>query len=166
MNPLKLFTIVGIFFTLILGTLLHFTYSLSGDNAIIGLFSAVNESTWEHMKLIFFPMLLYSFFMNHKLKKTNPCVVSALWSGLLIGTLAITVLFYTYTGILGTNYFVADIGVFILGTLIAFSVVYRSTMSCRFFKYQLPLGILVFLFTLAFLWFTYHSPYIGIFALP
>ena len=45
-------------FISILGVLLHFTYEWSGDNPAVGLFSAVNESTWEHLKLIFFPMLL------------------------------------------------------------------------------------------------------------
>lgn len=42
-------------FISILGVLLHFTYEWSGDNPAVGLFSAVNESTWEHLKLIFFP---------------------------------------------------------------------------------------------------------------
>ncbi|MCQ5120584.1 DUF6512 family protein, partial [Coprococcus eutactus] len=41
-----------------LGVLIHFTYDRSGVNPAIGLFSAVNESSWEHLKLIFFPLLL------------------------------------------------------------------------------------------------------------
>ena len=45
-------------FISVLGVLLHFTYEWSGDNPIVALFSAVNESTWEHLKLLFFPMLL------------------------------------------------------------------------------------------------------------
>lgn len=43
-------------FISVLGVLLHFTYEWSGDNAVVGLFSAVNESTWEHLKLLFFPV--------------------------------------------------------------------------------------------------------------
>ena len=39
-------------FISVLGVLLHFTYEWSGDNAVVGLFSAVNESTWEHLKLL------------------------------------------------------------------------------------------------------------------
>lgn len=35
----------------ILGTILHYTYNLSNKNKIVGLFSAVNESTWEHIKI-------------------------------------------------------------------------------------------------------------------
>lgn len=61
-------------FISILGTLLHFTYEWSQNNAIVGLFSAVNESTWEHLKLLFFPMLFLTlfelFFFRDRLPKT------------------------------------------------------------------------------------------------
>lgn len=43
--------------SIILGTILHFTFEWSGNNAFIGTFSSVNESTWEHLKLVFYPML-------------------------------------------------------------------------------------------------------------
>lgn len=62
-------------FISILGVLLHFTYEWSGDNPAIGLFSAVNESTWEHLKLIFFPMLLLTmieFLWAHIKDKSLP----------------------------------------------------------------------------------------------
>lgn len=46
--------------TMILGTLNHFLYDWSGKNPVIALFTPVNESVWEHMKLLFFPFLLLS----------------------------------------------------------------------------------------------------------
>ena len=52
-------TIIGVIFVSAAGTLLHFVYSWTGNNSIIGLFAPVNESTWEHMKLLYFPMLLF-----------------------------------------------------------------------------------------------------------
>ena len=54
MNPLKIYTITGAISVFVLGTLSHFFFQWSNDNLIVGLFSAVNESTWEHMKLIFY----------------------------------------------------------------------------------------------------------------
>ena len=51
-------------FISVLGVLLHFTYEWSGNNPIVGLFSATNESTWEHLKLLFFPMLSQQFFIT------------------------------------------------------------------------------------------------------
>ena len=47
-------TIARILSVSLLGTLLHFTYRWSGRNPLI---APVNESVWEHMKLLFFPML-------------------------------------------------------------------------------------------------------------
>ena len=55
---IKKWVIISILICLILGTLLHFTYDWSGENKIVAIFSAVNESTWEHLKLTFYPMTL------------------------------------------------------------------------------------------------------------
>ena len=101
MNPLKSNIIKGILFVSIAGTLAHFVYEWSNNNYILGFFFPVNESTWEHMKLFFFPMLLFSVWMNQKFKEEYPCVTGALLAGTLLGTFLIPVLFYTYSGILG-----------------------------------------------------------------
>ena len=92
-------TIAGILCVSILGTLLHFTYRWSGRNPLIGLIAPVNESVWEHMKLLFFPMLLFGLW-NLK-GVTDACRISAFHAGLLMGTLLIPVLFYAYTSVLG-----------------------------------------------------------------
>ena len=42
------------------GTLLHFLYEWSGEQLLAAVISAVNESTWEHMKLLFVPVFLFS----------------------------------------------------------------------------------------------------------
>ena len=56
-NKLLKFQIFSVIFIWLLGTILHFTYEWSNKNTIVAAFSAVNESTWEHLKLLFFPML-------------------------------------------------------------------------------------------------------------
>lgn len=54
--------LAGFLFTGALGVLLHFLYEWSGGNTLAAAFSAVNESTWEHMKLLFFPMFVFRYF--------------------------------------------------------------------------------------------------------
>ena len=49
---------IGFFFTVVFGVLLHFLYEWSYNSVWIAPFSGVNESTWEHMKLLFFPMFI------------------------------------------------------------------------------------------------------------
>ena len=43
--------LIGFAFTGAVGTLLHFVYEWTGGDPLIAAFCAVNESTWEHMKL-------------------------------------------------------------------------------------------------------------------
>ena len=101
MKNLKHYIWIGFFFVLITGTISHFIYDWTGKNALAGFFFPVNESVREHMKLIFFPMLIYSFIAHPKLKDLYPCITSSLLSGILVGTALIPAIFYTYTGIIG-----------------------------------------------------------------
>ena len=59
-RELRRWEIVGFIATGLFGTLLHFVYEWTGGNRVIAVFSAVNESTWEHMKLLFIPFLVFT----------------------------------------------------------------------------------------------------------
>lgn len=166
MNKLKCYTIIGAIFVIIAGTLSHFVYEWSGQNFILGFFFPVSESTWEHMKLCFFPMLAYSLFVNHRLKDDYPCVTSSMLFGTLLGTFLIPVIFYTYTGILGRNCIVLDITTFILSIILAFVAVYRLALSCKMVSYTYWLGVSVLAIAVCFLIFTYLPPSIGLFIAP
>ena len=47
--------VIAIIFISVIGTLLHFMYEWSGHNKVVSLFAAVNESTWEHIKIALTP---------------------------------------------------------------------------------------------------------------
>lgn len=166
MRNLKLYTTAGIFFVLITGTLAHFLYDWSGNNTIVGLFTPVNESIWEHMKLLFFPMLFYAVFLFFRLQEDYPCIVSSLCAGILAGTLLIPSLYYVITGILGRDFFVLDIGIFIVSVLSAFFIFYRLTLSCKVKRCTIFLCLLTGLLFLCFIRFTCHPPDFDIFAEP
>ena len=94
---------VGFIFTGILGTFLHFLFDLTGGSILAALFSAVNESIFEHTKLLFYPMVIFAalqYFRWGKEYKSFWCVKLL---GILTGLLLIPVLYYAYTGILGIN---------------------------------------------------------------
>lgn len=166
MKHLKRHTIIGIVFVLITGTLAHFLYDWTGNNYIVGFFTPINESIWEHMKLLFFPMLIYSFIIIFQSKKTFSCITSALCFGILTGTLLIPIFFYAYTSILGKDIFILDIGTFIVSTIIAFRLFYKLTLSCRLEPYTFLLYCLVAVLFLCFMRFTYHPPEAKIFEEP
>lgn len=166
MKKIYFSTIVGILFTAIAGTLSHFIYEWSNQNFFIGFFVPTNESTWEHMKMVFFPMLLYILWNNSKEKKLSSTISCSNAAALLIGTFSIPVLFYTYTGILGTNYLPLDIAVFYLSILFAYVFRYHfikkriSTIHCRW------LNATVLVLLLCFIIFTLNPPSIGLFQIP
>lgn len=166
MKRLKHYTVIGIFFVIILGTLFHFLYDWTNKNFIIGLFTPINESVWEHMKLIFFPMLIYSFIMILTLKKGYPSIIPSLCFGILSGTLLVPIFFYIYTFILGKNIFIFDFATFMLSIIIAFFAVYKFTLSDSLQPYTILLCCLVCIFLISFIIFTFYPPAIKIFEDP
>ena len=98
-----LWQLSGFIFTSIFGTLLHFAYDWSGGSMLFALFSAVNESIFEHMKLLFFPMFVFSFIQNHFSKEKPINFWCSKLKGNLVGITLIPLLYYTYTGIFGTS---------------------------------------------------------------
>lgn len=164
---LKRYTAAGILFTAVLGTLTHFCYQWSGENPLLALVVPVSESTWEHMKMLFFPMLLWSFLESALLRKKYPDLFWADAAGILTGLLLIPAIFYTYSGILGRTWMIADILLFYVSILAGFLV--RSRLARRRDRPGISrwilLGALLALLA-AFFIFTWNPPAFGIFRIP
>ena len=163
MKGLKSYIVGGIIFVSALGTLFHFVYEWSGNNVFAGLFTPINESIWEHTKLLFFPMLIYSFFLNKKIGKDYPCLYSAMISGMLSGVALIIIMFYTYTGIIGFHTAFADISIFYITVILAFYLAYKLTVSCKAEKCSKLLHFLQILMICLYIIFTFFPPNIPLF---
>ena len=106
----------------LLGVLFHFTYELSDENKIVGLFSAVNESIFEHQKLIFYPAIIYSAFEYFKMPKKYKNYTAAVTLGIISAIIFIITAFYTYSGIIGKSYTFVDIALFFIGVMVFLKV--------------------------------------------
>lgn len=163
-NILKNFHIVSAIFVMVLGTILHFTYDWSGKNSFVALFSAINESTWEHLKLIFFPMLLTSILGYIFFKSVN-CYWCARAIGMLVSLTFTLAFFYTYSGVLGKNIAIIDIISFfisvILGELTSYILMNNNIPCNKSFAFLFIVSI-ASLFVL----FTFNPPNIGLFKDP
>ena len=166
MKSIKSYIVAGIIFVSVSGTLFHFAYAFSGNNFFIALFTPVNESIWEHTKLIFFPMLLYSLYLNKKLKPAYPCISSAMYFAALLGILLIIVMFYTYSGIIGYHTVFIYICVFYISVIVSFYVAYKLTLSCKADKFNVILQALTILMICLFVIFTFYPPDIPLFISP
>ena len=165
-RSIGLWQLVGFSVTSLGGTLLHFLYDWLGEAVWIAPISGVNESTWEHMKILFVPMFAFaiaeSFFFQDC--KSFWCVKLR---GIVLGILLIPVLFYTYNGAIGKSPDWLNIAIFFVSAAIAYVYEARqfleSKTACKHPKLALlPLFILAVLFVV----FTFATPKIGIFKDP
>ncbi len=160
-------TIVGIIFTAAAGTCLHFLYQWSACRPAAALIGAVNESTWEHLKLLFFPVLLYTLLESIFFARRASGFLWARTLALMAGMALIVCGFYTYSGILGKNYFIADITLFMAGTITTFLLTIAIQKWRRNFPAHTGLAILLLvIWTALFFIFTFYPPKIGLFMLP
>jgi hypothetical protein len=101
------------------GTILHFLYDWSGKSRLVAVFSGVNESTWEHMKLLFWPMFLFAIAESFFFKD-----VADFWciklKGTLLGLALIPIIFYTYNGVVGKSPDWLNIAIFFVSAAIAY----------------------------------------------
>ena len=119
---LSFWQFVGFVFTSVFGTVLHFLYNWTGKSILIAPFSAVNESIWEHMKLLYFPMLIFAFFQSRFFKSQYKNFWCAKLFGFLTGLILIPVLYYSYTGILGISADWFNILIFFIAAAMAYIV--------------------------------------------
>ena len=112
--------LAGFLFTAVAGTLLHFLFDWTRGNVVAALFSAVNESIWEHCKLLFYPMFLFAWIEHGVWGKQYRQFWCVKLAGTLLGLGLIPVVYYTYTGILGVNADWFNITIFFLAAAAAF----------------------------------------------
>ncbi|MBQ2252085.1 MAG: hypothetical protein II329_03855 [Clostridia bacterium] len=165
-RSIGLWQFIGFGVTSLGGTLLHFLYEWTGESPFIALFSGVNESTWEHMKLLFVPMFIFAIVQSFFFKEREDfwCVKLR---GILLGIILIPVLFYTYNGVIGSSPDWINIAIFFICA--AISYIYE-TVEFRREKSPCISPKLAFLSLCAvaalFVVFTFFTPEIGIFEDP
>lgn len=167
-QTLRRWEISGFLLTAVAGPLLHFTYAWSGENRIVAAFSAVNESTWEHMKLLFVPVFLFSLLEMAALAQRYRNLLAAKLSATLLGLVVIPVLFYTYTGVWGQGSTLMDIAIFYIAAALVYWFSYRLLQGGKLSGGVLQIISLLVLWSIAFLmvYFTYAPPHIALFRDP
>lgn len=123
-NALKLWQTGGFVFTGIAGVMLHFLYDWTNQSLIAAPFSAVNESIWEHMKLLFFPIFVFAFAEYKFIGEEYENFWCSKLAGTIIGLILIPIIYYTYTGIFGVNIDWINIIIFFVAAGTAYYIEY------------------------------------------
>ncbi|MCM1115755.1 MAG: DUF6512 family protein [Clostridium sp.] len=150
-----------------MGTLAHFVYEWSGYNRIIGSVVPINESPWEHLKLIFFPYLIWSIVEIIALRAEKGMIFSKA-IGVTAGICSTIIFFYTYIGILGRSIGWVNILSFFVGVAISFAIDNTLIKSDKI-KNSIydKIGIMIFIFlTIIFILCTFAPPLIPLFKDP
>ena len=165
-RSIGLWQLMGFAVTSFGGTILHFLYEWLGNAVWIAPFSGVNESTWEHMKLLFWPMFLFAVVQSFFFREEKPYWCVKL-KGIIFGTILIPILFYTYNGVVGKSPDWINIAIFFISAAAAY--IYETKLfkkegtDCKHPKLAFGiLGVIALLFVI----FTFATPEIGIFKDP
>ena len=142
------------------GTLLHFLFRWF-PNPILALVSPVRESVWEHVKLLYFPLLGASLLLTRGGKGTG----RAPW---LLGTVAVCAAMlgagYLYHVILRGESLAADLALYFLLLAVGFLLPRVLWPLCEWPGTEKAAAALAALLGALIVWFTFFPPDTALFA--
>jgi hypothetical protein len=160
------YELAGMILIIIVGSILHFTFEWSGNQPIVGVFSAVNESVWEHLKIAFWPTLMYAIFEYCYLNKRTNNFFSAKTIGIYAIMFIIPTIFYSYTLFTEENLIIdilSFIFAIIVGQIISYNLLTFKKLSKSLESVSL---VALVILALAFVVFTFYPPQIQLFQDP
>ena len=165
-KSIGLWSLWGFAITVLGGTLLHFLYDWTGESRYFAAISAVNESTWEHMKLFFVPTFIFAIVQSIFFGDSQNfwCIKLRI---MLIGLALIPIIFYTYNGVIGKSPDWINITIFFIAAAVSYIYewlnLYSDKITCHHPKLAL-IGLIVL--ALLFVLFTYRTPTLNVFKDP
>lgn len=168
MSKILKFETLGIFFISVIGSLLHFTFAWFNKYWFVGAFSAVNESTWEHLKLAVIPAIVWAVLENRVLREKANNFLFAKVVGIYLMPISIVALFYSYKALLGYNFLAIDISIFVLSVVIGQLVSYKIMTMPEFLNKLMKnlFFMLLAILLMGFVLFTFFPPHCFIFQDP
>ena len=164
-SPWEKYLLWGIPFIFAVGTALHYLYELTGKNILAACIAPVNESVWEHTKMLCLPTL---FWWGRYYKKHRSKVHAGRW---MCGTLAalcaamgsVPAMYYLYTGVLGRHFLAVDISLLALAAAIGQTVgkhVYKHSTNAK--SPFTAMAVIVSVLAVV-VFFTFHPPRLPLF---
>lgn len=160
--------LLGIPILSVLGSFIHFIYDWTGNLVVVGVFTPINESVWEHLKLTLYPTILWwligYFIFKRKCTISKEQWFSSAAVSVITCHLVILSFFYTYTGALGIESLILDIFSLFLGIIIGQCLAIHTYKFANFNTLTYFIAIIVFIFLgLIFTIFTFIPPHLPLF---
>ena len=147
---------VSMIFIAVIGTLLHFVYELSHHNKHVAIFAAVNESTWEHIKICMTPTIIWCFYDWYTYGWNSNYIIGEALCFLTM-MLLIPILFYSYTAFTKKSILWVDVICFYITVIcsrLVFNHIINLTVLPNIYTY---LGIILLIIEIGtYAVFTFH----------
>jgi len=152
-----------------LGVFWHFLFDITGENRFIGLFAPVNESVWEHLKIIYFPFIITMAVEYFIYGKECYNFFSSKLFGLTVGLGTVITNYYTTVGAFGLNNMAVNIGIFVFSIILAYVISYLRMLKTPRMAgglWERAAILIMAVYFALFLIFTYYPPAIPLFRDP
>lgn len=157
----------GVAVSFAVASLLHFLWNWSGQLLPVALIASVNESVWEHVKILAWPFLAWSSVQYVIVKPDPRRLVVARTAGLIVTIVLTICFFYIYTGILGFSVLWIDIACALLWLAAGEIASLRVQNSRNNIEQLYPVAVAVLsLIVIMLLCFTVSAPQLGLFLDP
>ncbi len=163
---LEIVLIISFIFLSLFGTLLHFTHDWFKNGILLHIFSAINESTWEHMKLLVAPTLIVAIFQYIVLRDSYPNIFNSIFILLTVQIISIPLLYEPLRVVFKKVHFIITILIFFLSIIIGIFMEYIFLLSGYILFDESISLILILILTVLFGIFTYYPPKIFLFRDP
>ncbi len=158
--------IIGIPALFIIGSAMHFLYNILWKFSAVGLIAPINESIWEHSKMILWPLILWwSLYYRFRAKKYE-IDISKWFTGALVALvtslLAMPMLYYFYTGAFGKHLLWVDVAILLIALL------FGQLLGLHTYRYGKGINVkfllaAVSIIIVLFILFTFFPPHIPLF---
>lgn len=154
---------IGIFWIILVGSFLHFTYDLSGNLKLVAIFSPVNESVWEHLKMGYFALVFFVIIEYPILKNQAKNFFTGKLIGIIAMDLFIVIAFYSYKYITGSDSFIFDVASYMTGAVICQFASYNIIKRNSFKSIEKIAPYLFMAVGIMFIYLTFYTPKLPIF---
>jgi hypothetical protein len=155
--------LIGIGVIFLLGAAFHFVFESTGSLSPLGAFVPVNESVFEHLKMTFWPAIIWAAFSYSFIKSQVRNFIIAKAAALVVMPLIILILFYGYTAFTEENVII-DILIFFVavacGQLLGYLLLKAHPLPTWLTGLS---AFLIILLAVIYTVFTYYPPYVSIF---
>lgn len=92
----------------LIGSVLHFAYDIF-PYFVVALIAPVNESIFQHLKLVLYPMLFIDLLLLFKYKNKKTYSFTSMLAGIVTGIMSVVLIYYFYHYGLGIESLIIDI---------------------------------------------------------